>query len=101
MKKTVAGSLLLLVTAGALSWWFGPIVPKPPPPAVTPSAIAHLDGGTIPVKQAEPASDRNFNPGWIGAACRQDQDCTFAGGFCLLPDEGFPGGTCTQRCQRF
>ncbi len=35
---------------------------------------------------------------WIGSPCAGDGDCSFAGGSCLLPEDGFPCGTCTQSC---
>ncbi len=35
---------------------------------------------------------------WIGSPCGSDGDCSFEGGQCLLPSEGFPCGTCTQSC---
>ncbi len=101
MKQALVGSLLVLVVASAVSWWFLPIVQKPKTPTAPPETKLSVDAGPIPFKPPNPASDQNFNPGWIGSACRQDQDCAYAGGFCLLPEEGFPHGTCTQRCQRF
>jgi hypothetical protein len=35
---------------------------------------------------------------WIGSPCAGDDDCSFTGGTCLLPEEGFPCGTCTLDC---
>jgi len=35
---------------------------------------------------------------WIGSPCESDADCSFTDGFCLLEDEGFPCGTCSQAC---
>ncbi|MEM6290434.1 MAG: D-Ala-D-Ala carboxypeptidase family metallohydrolase [Myxococcota bacterium] len=35
---------------------------------------------------------------WIGSPCASDGDCSFSGGSCLLPEDGFPCGTCTQSC---
>ena len=46
------------------------------------------------------ASDLNFNRGWVGAVCQHDQDCAYEGGFCLLPEEGFPKGYCSRVCRR-
>jgi len=48
-----------------------------------------------------PPADLNFNPGWIGSACRSDSDCEYPGGFCLLDEEGFPRGTCSARCHKY
>lgn len=35
---------------------------------------------------------------WIGSPCGGDGDCSYTGGSCLLPDDGFPCGTCTLDC---
>ncbi|MDY0059561.1 MAG: serine hydrolase, partial [Myxococcota bacterium] len=42
----------------------------------------------------------DVNLGWIGGACRTDEDCPFAGGRCLTEQLGFPGGLCTTPCER-
>ena len=39
-----------------------------------------------------------WDESWIGGACGHDDDCTYADGFCLMEDEGFPCGTCTLPC---
>ncbi|MEW5849882.1 MAG: extensin family protein [Myxococcota bacterium] len=39
-----------------------------------------------------------INAGWIGGPCVSDAECTFEGGFCLLPVQGYPEGLCTMRC---
>ncbi len=36
---------------------------------------------------------------WIGSPCLGDADCSFAGGQCLQPSDGFPCGTCSQSCE--
>ncbi len=43
-------------------------------------------------------ADRAFNPGFVGAPCERDSECTYPGGFCLTSDDGFPGGTCSRAC---
>ncbi len=35
---------------------------------------------------------------WIGSPCQADGDCSYEGGECLLPTDGFPCGTCTLDC---
>ncbi len=35
---------------------------------------------------------------WVGSPCEADGDCSFEGGQCLLPSDGFPCGTCTLPC---
>jgi hypothetical protein len=40
----------------------------------------------------------NEDYGFIGAACTADSDCSFAGGKCLLEDDGYARGHCTQSC---
>ncbi len=35
---------------------------------------------------------------WIGSPCGGDGDCSYTGGTCLLPDDGFPCGTCSLDC---
>jgi len=35
---------------------------------------------------------------WIGSPCASDGDCSYTGGHCLMPDDGFPCGTCTLDC---
>lgn len=42
-----------------------------------------------------------LNPGWIGGPCLQDVDCAFTGGRCLLAQDGYPGGMCTQTCTQY
>lgn len=39
-----------------------------------------------------------LNAQWIGGPCTQDSDCNYAGGVCLTASDGFPAGTCSQRC---
>ena len=36
---------------------------------------------------------------WIGSPCESSGDCSFPGGECLLPSDGFPCGTCSQSCE--
>ncbi len=36
---------------------------------------------------------------WIGSPCAGDGDCSYTGGRCLTPGDGFPCGTCTLDCQ--
>ncbi len=38
---------------------------------------------------------------WIGGACGHDDDCDYADGLCLMEDEGFPCGTCSQPCDQY
>ncbi|RME29290.1 MAG: hypothetical protein D6806_01665, partial [Deltaproteobacteria bacterium] len=61
------------------------------------------DGDTAPdTGPAGPVpAELTFNPGWIGGACSGDGDCPYEGGFCLLPEEGFPRGTCSAPCRKF
>ncbi len=44
-----------------------------------------------------------WTPGveWIGADCGHDDDCGYEQGMCLLAEEGFPCGTCSQPCDEF
>ena len=50
----------------------------------------------------EPDDPIDCTPGWetpwIGSPCGGDGDCTYTGGRCLLPEDGFPCGTCTLDC---
>ncbi|MBW1809832.1 MAG: extensin family protein [Deltaproteobacteria bacterium] len=46
-------------------------------------------------------SDKNFNPGWIGSACKSDSECKYDSGFCLMPEEGYPRGYCSAKCSKF
>lgn len=41
-----------------------------------------------------------FNRGWIGGACSGAGDCGYDGAVCLAAADGFPGGTCSQRCAK-
>jgi len=36
--------------------------------------------------------------GFVGGSCDVDSDCTFTGGRCLRPGDGYPGGLCTTDC---
>ena len=38
---------------------------------------------------------------WVGDPCEVDGDCSFEGGFCITPDDGFPCGTCSTPCEEF
>ncbi|HUU01428.1 MAG TPA: extensin family protein [Myxococcota bacterium] len=92
-------AVILLVIGGAawLIWQAeqpGSVSPDRSAPPVNPPPTT-VDAGTA----AASAADRNFNPGWIGAACSADGDCDYSGGFCLLPEEGFPHGYCSQLCR--
>ena len=42
-----------------------------------------------------------INKGWIGGPCTADSECSFEGGYCLLEDEGFPNGMCSQNCDLY
>lgn len=35
---------------------------------------------------------------WIGGPCTGDAQCNYDGGVCLLEEDGFPCGTCSQSC---
>lgn len=41
------------------------------------------------------------NDGWIGGACEGPADCDYDDAICLTEEQGFPGGTCSQGCDRF
>ncbi len=41
------------------------------------------------------------NDGWIGGPCTSSADCEFADATCLNSGEGFPGGMCSQPCDRY
>jgi hypothetical protein len=90
--------VLVLMALGAAIWLLCE-KPVPPPEVLTP-------GKTPPAnfedsKSTTHPADRNFNPGWIGSACGHDRDCSYEGGFCLMPEEGFPRGHCSARCDKF
>jgi len=40
------------------------------------------------------------NEGFIGGACEDDEDCPYAGGFCLQREDGFPDGMCSLDCEQ-
>lgn len=88
---------------GALSaLWSAQVHDNPQPSATALTDLADAAEDTDYAIDSGPSpADLNFNPGWIGAACRSDDDCPYEQGFCLLDEEGFPGGTCTRRCQKF
>ena len=52
----------------------------------------------VPIDPPPPADP---NAGWIGGACDSDPACDFDGGECLQDSAGFPGGMCTQACEKF
>lgn len=100
---TPRGTILLLTlcslaAAGLIVWWTSP-APSPGTDAGAPRR-PEADASTSSVPTREHPADRNFNPGWIGAACSHDADCDYQGGFCLMPEEGFPRGYCSARCRR-
>ncbi len=39
--------------------------------------------------------------GFIGSPCVDDSDCDFDGSYCLLEDDGFPGGSCSMPCDLY
>ena len=72
----------------------------------TDSGSPPTDSGSPPADSGSPPADAGpedpgINPGWIGGACAGDGDCPFAGGTCLGTAAGWPGGTCTQACDRY
>lgn len=80
-----------LIDAGPLTDDAGPLAPDGGP-----GGDGGFDGGSgcaLPARDGGP-----INPGWIGGACAGDQDCTYDGGVCLTSADGFPGGSCSQRC---
>jgi len=38
---------------------------------------------------------------FIGAPCETDDDCPYAGGFCLEDEAGLPRGTCSAECSQY
>jgi len=96
MKRQILLLLALLLIAGA-AIYFGTRRPSGTGHSPQPGPS---DAATLEPAGVDPA-DKNFNPGWIGAACRHDSECNYEGGFCLLNEEGFPRGYCSARCQKF
>lgn len=95
-RAILALAVLALAALGAAVWRFHQEpAPARPEPVATPET--RPDGG----QGREHPADRNFNPGWIGSACSHDGDCSYDGGFCLMPEEGFPRGHCSARCEKF
>jgi len=95
----IAGLALALI-AGLIGLCLVPTErrPRPPRPAEpVPAQAAPAAPATEPAKP--PPADRNFNPGWVGALCAHDKDCAYPGGFCLMPEEGYPRGHCSAACQ--
>jgi hypothetical protein len=45
------------------------------------------------------ADPRTFTRGFIGGPCDSPGDCAYAGGICLTPAMGWPGGTCSLACE--
>ncbi|MBN1945122.1 MAG: extensin family protein [Bradymonadales bacterium] len=39
-------------------------------------------------------------PGFIGSPCLTDADCDYEDGLCLRERDGYPGGLCSQPCER-
>jgi hypothetical protein len=62
------------------------------------AATGLADSGMSAVPDPGPAV---LNPGWIGGPCTSVADCPFAGAECKSMASGFPGGMCTQSCDRF
>jgi hypothetical protein len=63
--------------------------------AITPDA--QVPDGQVPTDAAvEPGP-----PGYIGSPCATVADCTYEGAVCLLPGDGFPGGTCSLPCDQY
>lgn len=61
---------------------------------------ADLGGPAAP--DLGPPPDPEVNPGWIGGPCRDVGDCDYDDALCLSePGDAFPGGTCSQACDRF
>lgn len=89
--------LTLLILAGLAVWL---LYPQPAPPPRDPEP-ANPPADKPPAEPAKDPADRNFNPGWIGSACGHDRDCSYDGGFCLMPEEGFPRGHCSAKCEKF
>jgi hypothetical protein len=85
--------VLVLIALGVLAWLL--YEKRIPPPEVQPPVEIP------PAEPVEHPADRNFNPGWIGSACSHDGDCSYPRGFCLMPEEGFPRGHCSARCEKF
>jgi hypothetical protein len=87
--------LVLILAAAGVVWLLHAEPPPPEAPATDPVTEPYED------QPVDHPADKNFNPGWIGSACRHDQDCPYDGGFCLMPEEGFPRGHCSARCDKF
>jgi hypothetical protein len=92
-RATLAAAVVVVIAVAAVVWLF---YQQPAPPALPPEQAK-----PTPVKPEEDPADKNFNPGWIGAACKHDKDCSYDGGFCLMPEEGFVRGYCSARCEKF
>jgi hypothetical protein len=80
-----------------------PHVEQPPdaPPATDETAPPDDTDDTDSADDAveDDDGDGDVSAAFIGAACRDDDDC-LAGGFCLDDGLGFPHGTCSQTCTR-
>ena len=93
MSRSAPAIFVLILAAAVAVWLFYP--QEAPPPEAQEPVI------TPPAEPEVHPADRNFNPGWIGSACGHDRDCPYDGGFCLMPEEGFPRGHCSARCDKF
>ncbi len=97
MSRTGPIIFVLILAAAAAVVWLLHSEPAPPPPEPVEPPETKTDGG----RPRQHPADRNFNPGWIGSACGHDRDCPYEGGFCLMPEEGFPRGHCSAKCKKF
>lgn len=75
------------------------------PDSGAPDAAAPADSGTAAPDASSDAGPIDpgpavLNPGWIGGPCQTHADCAYAGGECLPNASGWPGGTCSQPCDR-
>ena len=59
------------------------------------------DAGPPDVGPADAGGTAGLNKGFIGGPCGADFECSYDGGFCFTPAEGFPAGMCSKSCTKF
>ncbi|MFH1808121.1 MAG: extensin family protein [Pseudomonadota bacterium] len=97
-RLTAVTLVPVLIALGAFALWASSAGQQAHLASQPDAAVATPEDATV-ADLGPAAADLSFNPGWVGSPCQHDADCIFEGGFCLLPEEGFPGGHCTLPCQ--
>ena len=60
-----------------------------------------MDTNTPPMDTGAPDTGPDPNRGWIGGPCQGASECMFEDAICLTDASGYPGGACSQFCERF